>query len=63
MFEPGIQMLDFVHLALMLGACIFCYMSGKLSGAKNLANALLHYKILKVRDFQRLEKKLLEDDS
>lgn len=55
-------MMDFVHIGLMLGTCLFCYMSGKLSGARNLANALLYYKILKVRDLQRLEKKLLEEE-
>jgi len=62
MFEPGFQMLDVLHMVMLLAACFFCYMAGKLSGARALVATMLAHKIINQSHLRKLEKKLLEDE-
>lgn len=51
-------MLDFIHIALLLGACIACYVAGQVNGAAGFAKLLLENDMLKKEDLDKLHNKL-----
>lgn len=50
-----LSVINFVHIALMLGACISCYFWGKLNGAVNLAVELINHKIVTLEQLKKLD--------
>lgn len=50
---PEFNFLDFIHIALMVGACIACYIAGKINGAANLVAELVNDKIVTLDRLER----------
>lgn len=50
-----LSVINFVHLALMLGACAGCYFWGKLNGAVNLAVELINHKLVTLEQLKKLD--------
>ena len=49
--------LDFIHIILLFSACLSCYFAGKSNGAGEMCEMLLHEKIIKRSDLNKLTKK------
>jgi hypothetical protein len=52
MFET-FSLMDFIHIALMLGACISCYLAGKINGAANIISELVDDNIVTLERLER----------
>jgi hypothetical protein len=55
-------MLDFVHITLLVGACIACYVAGKVNGAAGFAMLLIDHKIINKSDLDKLHNKLTDEE-
>ena len=46
---------DFVGIALQLGACLACFLSGKETGAKEVVDMLVLKRLITAKDIKKLE--------
>jgi len=53
--HDALNLTNFIHLALLLGACVLCYMWGKISGAIDFALLLVDNKLITVEQIKKLE--------
>jgi hypothetical protein len=51
-------MLDVIHILLLLGACMACYVAGQINGATGLIKLLIHHKVMTEEDFNKFQIKL-----
>lgn len=56
------EWLDLLQIFWFLAACFFCFLSGKTVGMRNTINVLLDTETITLRDLEKLEKKLQEND-
>lgn len=63
MFEPGFNLVDLFHIALLLATCFACFVAGRIRGATGLVNMFLEYGVVTEKQLDDFQKKLEKEIS